>query len=110
MTPEEQAVWSVLSMCRGRAMAILGPEIEALTGIRYKQVQKIINDLRCHHAKLIGSGTCGYYMPRTQAEMDDVEHYIRGRAIVALATWARLKRLTPEQILHQLRIEFEKAS
>ena len=105
MTPEETAVWAVLSMCRGKALAILGPEIEALTGIGYKRVQKIINDLRCHHAKLIGSGTCGYYLPQTREEMDAVEHYIRDRAIVALNTYRALKKISVEEILHQLRME-----
>ena len=109
MTPEEVRVWDVLRMCRGRTMAILGPEIEELTGIRYKHVQKIVNDLRCHHAKLIGSSTRGYYLPQTREEIEAVEHYIKGRAIVALATWGKLKKLTPEEILHQLRMEFQKA-
>ena len=86
MTDEESAVWAVLSMCRGRSMAILRPGIEELTGIGYKRVQKIICDLRCHHAKLIGSGTCGYYLPQSAEEMDAVMHYIKGRALMALRT------------------------
>lgn len=109
MTPDEDAVWSVLRMCKGKGLAILGPDIEELTGIGYKRIQKIINDLRCHHAKLIGSGTRGYYMPQTIEEIQAVEHYIHGRAIMALVTWGRLKKLTPEQILDQLRLDLKKA-
>ena len=108
MIPEEEAVWSVLRMCKGKDLAILGPEIEALTGIRYKQVQRVINDLRCHHGKLIGSGTRGYYLPQTREEIDAVERYIRDRAIMALRTWGALKRLTAEEIFEQMRIEFRK--
>ena len=109
MTGEERAVWSVLSMCRGRELAILGPEIEELTGIRYKRVQKVINDLRCHHAKMIGSGTCGYYLPQTPEEMEAVIHYIRDRAIAALYTLSKIKNTSMEEIFQQLRVEFRKA-
>lgn len=110
MTAEERAVWAVLCMCRGRDMAILGPEIEQLTGIGYKRVQKVINDLRCHHAKLIGSGTFGYYMPQTVEEMDAVAHYIKDRAIKALVTWGRLKKLGEEEVLHQVQLDLKAAS
>jgi hypothetical protein len=110
MTAEERDVWNVLSMCRGRAMAILGPEIEALTGIGYKRIQKIINDLRCHHAKLIGSGTCGYYLPQTRKEFDDVCHYIEGRAVMALYTLSRIKQTSIEEIFDQMRLALPKAS
>ncbi len=110
MTAEEQAVWNVLSMCRGRALAILGPEIETLTEIRYKHIQKIINDLRCHHAKLIGSGTFGYYLPQTREEMDAVTRYIGDRAIMALYTLSKLKKISIEEICHQARLEYDKAS
>jgi len=109
MTDEEKAVWSVLCMCRGRELAILGPDIEELTGIRYKQVQKIINGLRCHHDKLIGSGTMGYYIPQTPEELDAVCHYIKGRAIMALRTWGRVKKISAEEIFQQLRAEFKEA-
>ncbi len=109
MTPEEQAVWNVLSMCRGREMAILGPDIADLTRIKYKQVQKVINDLRCHHEKLIGSGTCGYYIPTTPKELEAVEHYIKGRALMALRTYGKIKRISLEEIFKQLRVELEKA-
>lgn len=108
MTREEAVVWDVLRMCRGRALAILGPEIETLTGIGYKRIQKIINDLRCHHAKLIGSGTCGYYLPQTREEMKAVTHYIRDRAIAALYTVSRIEHTSAEEIFHQGRMEFER--
>lgn len=105
MTAEEAAVWAVLCMCRGRAMAILGPEIEDLTGIGYKRVQKVINDLRCHHGKFIGSGTCGYYLPQTREEWEHVKRYIRGRAVMALRTYGRLLRMSTEEIFQQIRAE-----
>ena len=91
-------------------MAILGPDIEALTGIGYKRVQKVINDLRCHHEKFIGSGTCGYYLPYTSEELAAVEHYIKDRAIKALATWGKLKKLSEEEVLHQVRLDLKAAS
>ena len=110
MTDEEARVWDVLRMCKGRDMAILGPDIEDLTGIRYKRVQKVINDLRCHHMKLIGSGTCGYYLPQTTEEMDAVIHYIRDRAVMALYTLSKIKKTSMEEIFQQLRVEFKEAS
>jgi hypothetical protein len=109
MTEEEAAVWAVLSMCRGRDMAILGPEIERLTGIGYKRVQKVINDLRCHHAKLIGSGTCGYFLPQTPEEMDAVVRYIRDRAIMALYTLSRIQRTSIEEVFGQVALDLRKA-
>lgn len=107
MTPDEDAVWSVLRMCKGKSLAILGPEIEELTGIGYKRIQKIINDLRGHHHRLIGSGTCGYYLPQTSEELDDVEHYIKDRAIKALVTWGNLRRMSKDEMLQQLRLELK---
>ncbi|MEK6744272.1 MAG: hypothetical protein AABZ15_11700 [Nitrospirota bacterium] len=109
MTSEETAVWNVLRMCKGRELAILGPDIEDLTGIRYKQVQKVINGLRCHHMKLIGSGTFGYYLPQTREEMDAVTHYISHRAIMALHTISKLRKLSMDEVYGQAKIVYERA-
>jgi hypothetical protein len=110
MTRDEQLVWDVLRMCKGKPLAILGPEIEALTSIPYKRVQKIINDLRCHHARLIGSGTCGYYLPQTRQEMDEVTRYIRHRAIMALYTVSRLMKTSMQEVYGQAVIEFNEGN
>src|SRR5574341_582036 len=103
LTAEELLVWDVMRTRRGKAAAILGPEIEARTGIRYKQVQKIINTLRCHHQKLIGSGTFGYYIPETDQEVKDATYYLRHRAIMALVTASKIQRTSIEEIFHQAR-------
>jgi hypothetical protein len=107
MTVDEQKVWQVLCTCRGRNMAILGPEIEALTEIKYKQVQKIIAGLVCHHGKMIGSGTCGYYIPITVQEYSDATYYIRHRAIVALDRVSKMQHVSLEEIFNQSVLEFE---
>ncbi len=110
MTDEERAVWQVLATCRGRGMAILGPEIEELTGIKYKQIQKIISSLVCHHGKPIGSGTCGYYIPVTEQEDADAAYYLRHRAMVALYRASVRQRISLDQVYGQARMEFDKAS
>lgn len=110
MTDEEQQVWQVLATCRGKGMAILGPEIEDLTGIKYKQAQKIISGLVCHHGKLIGSGTCGYYIPITGQESAEAAHYLRHRAIVALHRASQYQRTSVDEVYGQAKIEFEEAS
>jgi hypothetical protein len=110
MTEEEKTVWQVLATCRGRGMAILGMELEALTGIGYKRVQKIISGLECHHGKFIGSGTCGYFIPETQEEAAASLRYLRRRAIVALYRASIRQKASLEDIFHQARIEFEGAA
>ena len=110
MTNEEQQVWQVLATCRGREMAILGPEIEQITGIRYKQIQRLISQLICHHGKLIGSSVFGYYIPCTQKEAEASARYLRDRAIVALYRAAALQRTSLDEVYGQARLEFEKAS
>jgi hypothetical protein len=110
LTAEEREVWAVLSMCRGRELAILGPEIEALTGIRYKQIQKIVSHLVCDHNKPIGSGTVGYYIPQTIQEREDAAYYLRHRAIVALYRAGAMQKATIESVLYQARMEFEGAA
>jgi hypothetical protein len=110
MTEEEKQVWQVLATCRGRAMAILGPEIADLTGLGYKRVQKIVSDLVCHHAKPIGSGTCGYYIPVTAQEDEDAAYYLRHRAIVALYRAARRQATSLEAVYHQAVLEFSEGA
>jgi hypothetical protein len=110
MTEEEKRVWQVLATCRGRAMAILGPEISDLTGIGYKRVQKIISGLVCHHGKPIGSGTCGYYIPMTMEEDEDAAYYLRHRAIVALDRASKRQRTSLENVYHQAVLEYEGAA
>ncbi len=90
-------------------MAILGPEIEELTGIKYKQIQHIISHLVCDHKKLIGSGTMGYYIPETPQEVKDATHYLRHRAIVALYRASEMQRASIEDVFGQARMEYEKA-
>ena len=108
MTEDEQRVWQVLTTCRGRCMAILGPEIEQLTGIPYKRIQAIISGLVCHHGKLIGSGTCGYYLPVTVREMDQATWYLRHRAIVALHRASEFQRSSLEEVFGQAVFEYVK--
>ncbi len=110
MTVEEAKVWDVLRDRRGKALAIKGPEIEARTGILYKQVQRIVSTLICHHRKLIGSGTCGYFIPETQDELRQATYYLRHRAIVALVRDSRLRNISLEEVFGQAKMEFEKAS
>lgn len=110
MTEDEEKVWQVLATCRGRGMAILGPEIEQLTGISYKHVQRIISGLVCHHGKLIGSGTFGYFIPVTVKESEDAAYYLRHRAIVALDRASKYQRTSIEVVFGQARMEFEEAS
>ena len=110
MTADEQSVWNVLSMCRGRGMAILGPEIEELTGIKYKQIQKIISGLICHHGKFIGSGTGGYFIPQNHEEFASATWYLRHRAIVALHRASEMQRMSIEEVFGQAKIEFEGAA
>jgi hypothetical protein len=110
MTEDEQKVWQVLATCRGRAMAILGPEIEALTGIKYKQVQKIVSGLECHHGKFIGSGTCGYFIPMTREEYEASLRYLRRRAIVALHRASVRQGLSMEAVFGQAVMEFQGAA
>lgn len=107
MTPEETRVWEVLRHCRGKGAAILGPRIAERTGIPYKRVQKIVSDLVCHHRKLIGSGTMGYYMPITEDEVKDATHYLRHRAIVALHRASEMQRTSLDEVYGQAKMEYE---
>ena len=107
MTPEEESVWDVLRHCRGKAGAILGPTIAERTRIGYKRVQKIVSDLVCHHRKLIGSGTMGYYIPVNDDEVKDAAHYLRHRAIVALHRASEMQRTSLDEVYGQAKIEYE---
>jgi hypothetical protein len=108
MTPEEVLVWEALRFHRGKARAVLGPMIAERTRISYKQVQKIISGLVCHHKKLIGSGTCGYYIPETDEEVKDAAHYLRHRALVALHRASEMQRTSLDEVYGQAKMEWEK--
>ena len=107
MTREEQLVWDVLHSHLGKGSAILGPAIAERTGIGYKRVQKIVSDLVCHHRKLIGSGTMGYYIPQNPDEVKAAAHYLRHRAIVALHRASEMQRTSLEDVFHQAALEFK---
>ena len=54
MTPEEMLVWAIVRRRHGKAAAILGTDIAARTGIKYKRVQEIVSHL-ASNAELWGA-------------------------------------------------------
>jgi hypothetical protein len=106
MTPEEMLIWAIVRRRHGKAAAMLGTDIAARTGIKYKRVQEIISHLASNHQLFIASCTTGYFVPATADEHIEANKSLRHRAMVILWRVARQEERSIDEVYGQSRMEF----
>ena len=105
LTLEENAVLQALGQHRGKGAAIVGREIETITGVEYDRLRAVISHLVNDHGHLIASGPKGYYIPETPEEIGEATRSLRHRGISILVRAARLQKTSVEEIFKQSRLE-----
>lgn len=87
MNTKELTIWSILSLRKGRALAIKSSDLELRTGIKDREIRNVIKSLIELYGKPIGSTTkepFGYYVIVDKSEMKEVQKSLRNRAISTL--------------------------
>ncbi len=113
LTREEQLVWDQVGCRRGRPHAISIAELRRRTGLDERQVKGAVEGLIVRHDICIASARtapCGYFLPATAAELLDACRPLRRQALAMLHREAKLRRLSLEDLLGQLRVEFSDES
>lgn len=107
LTHEEQKVWDVVRLYRGKENAIKGSKIAEWTGLEYDYIRSVIAHLINHHGYLIASCSKGYFIPQTSKEIFEATRSLRHRGIMILVRAAKLTKVSLEEIFRQGRMEFD---
>jgi len=107
LTFEEQRIWDVIQLYRGKDNAVTGRQIAEWTGLEYDFIRSVISHLVNDHGYLIASNAKGYYVPETAEEIFEATKSLRHRGISILVRAARLQRTSLEDIFHQAKMEME---
>ena len=113
LSPEERAVWTVVSHHEGRSSAISVPTLASLTGLSEQKVRASVSSLVTKHGKRIGSASdqpAGYFIVQTPEEAEAAFAHLRSRAMKLLVRAAKLQRRTVDEVYSQGKLELRKAS
>lgn len=102
---EEERIWEVIRLHRGKDDAVKGSQIAEWTGMEYDFIRSVISHLVKSHNCLIASNSKGYYVPETEDEVFEATRSLRSRGISILVRAARLQRTSLEDIFHQAKME-----
>lgn len=108
LTDQELTLWNFLQGHRGRAAAVQADRLAGMLGMEERRLRMTIKHLVEDHAFLIGSSTvkpCGYFIPVSEDEIDQVTGQLMHRLKSLALRISRLKKISVEQIFHQLRLE-----
>jgi RIO-like serine/threonine protein kinase len=110
LTREEAAVLRLLEGHKGHANAVTGEMLAGELNMGYNAVRDVIRHLRKHHRLLIGATNTkpqGYFMAVTPEDMDLALRNMIRRAMSMLVMAAQLKKVSPEEIFGQAKMELE---
>ncbi len=110
MTREEEAVWKVLAIHRGRKDAVKLSTVAFLTDLTERDVQFAVSALIETHGLSIGSSCqrpTGYYIIETPEELEQSLGQLSHRITALAKRIAALKKSTLPLVLNQLAIELE---
>jgi len=104
MTGREQAVWDVLRYRHGRDAAISRRDLAEASGVPDRKLRDIIHALVVDHRKRIVSDYSGggYYIPASQAEVEDHLRVLECHAKSILHRMAVLKRTSVSRVQRSL--------
>lgn len=108
LTPDEQAVWTVLARHRGRASAIGLDVVAAIADLSERRVQQSIAALIEVHGRPIGSACTrpmGYFLIETDAELIESVSQLTHRVRALVRRIAALQKSTGPLVLQQLALE-----
>ena len=103
----QHRVWSALSHHRGRSEAVLGVELEVVTGIKIRRVRAIMAEL-IEMGFPIGStphAPAGYYIIQTHDEAVEVCDRLKGHALSILRRCMHLRGWDARTMSRQIEME-----
>lgn len=107
LTFEEQRIWDVIRLHRGKDNAVTGKRIAEWTGMEYDFIRSVIAHLVTSHNYLIASNSKGYFIPETFNEVFTATKSLRHRGISILVRASKLQRTSLEDIFNQSVLEFK---
>ena len=109
-TREEAAVLRLLEAHRGHANAVTGEILAEGLSMGYNAVRDVIRHLRKHHRLLIGATNTkpqGYFIAVTPEDMGLALRNMIRRAMSMLVMAAQFKKVSPDEIFGQAKMELE---
>ena len=110
LSRDEEIVLDLIKAHQGREAAISLPALALRTGIDERRVQSIINELITRHGQLIGSAStkpAGLYWITTPDEREEALKHLEHRWKSILRRWWRLRGCSIDEVLGQIRLEFD---
>jgi len=111
MSPMEEDLWAILRTRRGRARAVSAAKLAHWTGLTERQVRAVLKAMiETHHLPIASTPQhpAGFFIPTTEAEVEEACRSLRGRALSILRRMACLRRISLPQLWQQLALEFER--
>ena len=108
LTDQELILWNFLQGHRGRARAVQADRLAEMLGMDERRLRLTIKHLVEDHPFLIGSSTTppyGFFIPENEEEINEVVRGLFSRLKSLALRISRLKKISVEQIFHQLRLE-----
>jgi len=101
----KQQVLTQLAPHRGRAQAVSMPALAACCGLSTRVLQAVVHDLILD-GHLICSGTCGYWLPENDAEVQATVRNLRARAMSCLQRVAAIEQISLRQVVAQMELDY----
>jgi hypothetical protein len=110
MTGEEQRVLAAIKGHVGKAAAIKGKRLAAAIGMNYDEMREVISHLVIGHKVRIASCGKGYFLAQTPEEIREASRSLKHRGIMVFLHASCLEDASLEEVFHQARMDYEKAS
>lgn len=102
ITPD--TVLAALGCHIGAENGVTAERLAAQIGTTPRELRKHISTLREQGVAVCGTPRFGYFVARTDAELEDSCAFLRRRALHSLALEARLRRITLPDLIGQMKL------
>jgi len=111
MTNDERLVWSALSGCRGKAMAVTQYELAQACTMTPRHVRQVIEQLIYKHRKPVGSTPAkkagGYFVIDNEDEAKETADRYRRQAVKILQRAGVVLQISEREVFEQLQMQME---
>lgn len=101
-TPD--TVLAALGCHIGAENGITAERLARQIGISTRELRKCISELREQGVAVCGTPRFGYFVARTEEELEDSCAFLRRRALHSLALEARLRKITLPDLIGQMKL------
>ena len=102
ITPD--SVLAILGCHIGAENGITAERLAGQLGISARELRKHVSALREQGIAVCGTPRFGYFVARTEGELEDSCAFLRRRALHSLALEARLRKITLPDLIGQIKL------